>query len=49
MTSAMDQLTADSDFRARARVAGPTQARRFDWEHTARLTLDVIEKAMVAR
>jgi glycosyltransferase involved in cell wall biosynthesis len=45
MTSAMKQLTTDSAFRARARMSGPEQASRFDWERTARLTLDVIENA----
>lgn len=45
MTSAMERLTTDCAFRELARAAGPSQASRFDWEHTARLTLGVIEKA----
>ena len=47
ITAAMDRLTSDSAFRARARVAGPERASRFDWDRTARLTLEVIEKAAV--
>ena len=43
MTEAMRTITSDLDFRRCARVAGPAQARRFDWRATARLTLDVIE------
>ncbi len=43
MTEAMRTITSDADFRRRARVAGPAQARRFDWRRSARLTLDVIE------
>jgi len=46
LTAAMEQVTSDSAFRQRARVAGPDQAHGFDWEHTARLTLGVIQKAV---
>jgi glycosyltransferase involved in cell wall biosynthesis len=45
MTEAMCRITADLEFRALARIAGPTRARLFDWSRTARLTLDAIEKA----
>lgn len=45
MTEAMRKITSDPDFRARASVAGPARARRFNWQMTARLTLNAIEKA----
>jgi glycosyltransferase involved in cell wall biosynthesis len=45
MSEAMRKITSDPDFRSRARVYGPAQVRRLDWRKTARLTLDVIEKA----
>jgi glycosyltransferase involved in cell wall biosynthesis len=45
IVSAMEVAACDADFRCRALAAGPEQARRFDWEETARLTLEQLEKA----
>ena len=45
MTAAMKAVTADSGLRSRAREEGPVQAGRFDWNATARRTLEVLEKA----
>ncbi len=45
MVAAMETITSDVDFRARALVAGPVRARLFDWPGSARRMLDVIEKA----
>jgi glycosyltransferase involved in cell wall biosynthesis len=45
IAAAMDFITTGADFQARARIAGPEQARRFDWQETARLTLEALERA----
>jgi glycosyltransferase involved in cell wall biosynthesis len=45
MTAAMLRVTGDPDLRTRSRIEGPKQARRFDWDQCARLTLAVLEKA----
>lgn len=47
ITEAMRTIVCDADFRSRARVAGPAQARMFDWRKTARLTIEMIEKTGV--
>ncbi|HKD08725.1 MAG TPA: glycosyltransferase family 1 protein [Bryobacteraceae bacterium] len=43
--SSMETITCDAVFRRRAAEAGPRQARRFDWNHTAAETLRALEKA----
>jgi glycosyltransferase involved in cell wall biosynthesis len=48
MTEALHKITGDPEFRAHARIAGPSRARLFNWTRTARLTLDAIEKAASA-
>jgi glycosyltransferase involved in cell wall biosynthesis len=45
IAGAMELVVCDADFRTRARTAGPEQARRFDWNETARLTLEELERA----
>ena len=37
--AAMEAVACDGEFRARAAVAGPEQARKFDWLEAARATL----------
>lgn len=44
IAAAMEEIAMDARFRARATVAGPERARQFDWNTTARLTLQEIEK-----
>jgi glycosyltransferase involved in cell wall biosynthesis len=39
IAGAMEQVACNEEFRARATVAGPEQARRFSWAAAARLTL----------
>lgn len=43
--NALERITTDSDFRARAATAGPEQARKFDWNLTAARTLRVLTDA----
>jgi len=45
IAAAMELIVCDADFRRRAGTAGPEQARRFDWNETARLTLEELERA----
>jgi glycosyltransferase involved in cell wall biosynthesis len=49
MLGAMTMITTDSRFRRRAAVAGPEQARRYDWRNSAILTLHHIEKTVTRR
>jgi glycosyltransferase involved in cell wall biosynthesis len=49
IAAAMELITCDAEFRCRALTAGPEQARRFDWNETARLTLAELEKRLVSR
>jgi glycosyltransferase involved in cell wall biosynthesis len=44
MVDAMKVITADGDFRARARVAGPARAHMFDWPASAQLIRHVLER-----
>jgi len=39
MVAAIEAVACDNEFRARAAVAGPEQARKFDWLEAARATL----------
>jgi glycosyltransferase involved in cell wall biosynthesis len=39
IAAAMELITDNAEFRARATVAGPAQARHFDWDGAAELTL----------
>ena len=39
MVAAIEAVACDDEFRARAAVAGPEQARKFDWLEAARATL----------
>ena len=41
----MELIATDPDFRARAAVAGPAQARLFSWTTTAQLTLRELERS----
>jgi glycosyltransferase involved in cell wall biosynthesis len=43
--SAMETITCDEHFRQRAAEAGPTQARRFDWNQAVARTLRALEHA----
>jgi glycosyltransferase involved in cell wall biosynthesis len=43
--AALERVTFDESFRAAAAIAGPEQARRFDWRRTAALTTDVLAAA----
>ena len=45
IVDAMETIVFDSAFRERAAVSGPAKARNLDWNETARLTLDVLERA----
>jgi glycosyltransferase involved in cell wall biosynthesis len=42
---ALERIAFDDEFRAAAKVAGPRQARHFDWDKTAEQTLDVLVSA----
>jgi glycosyltransferase involved in cell wall biosynthesis len=44
IADAMETTACDAAFRQQAAIAGPAQARRFDWNETARLTLAVLER-----
>jgi glycosyltransferase involved in cell wall biosynthesis len=41
MAAALTRIWHDGTLRAELRARGLAQARRFSWERTARLTLDV--------
>lgn len=43
--SAMECITGDARFRAAAGNAGPAQAQKFDWRHSAEATLDELARA----
>jgi hypothetical protein len=45
IAAALELIACDADFRCRAQTAGPEQARRFDWNETARRTLEELERA----
>jgi glycosyltransferase involved in cell wall biosynthesis len=45
----MERITGDTAFRGRAPVAGPAQARRFDWSHAAAATLVELRRQAEAR
>ena len=49
MAAAMELAACDPAFRSRAPVAGPRQARRFDWHAAARMTLGAIEGSPAPR
>jgi glycosyltransferase involved in cell wall biosynthesis len=49
IASAISRLLGDESLRARLRALGATQAQRFTWERTARLTLDSYARAMQRR
>jgi alpha-1,3-rhamnosyl/mannosyltransferase len=42
---ALERIAFDEEFRAAAMLAGPRQARHFDWDKTAAQTLDVLVSA----
>jgi len=44
LSSAIERLIGNSDFRNELRVKGLTQAHKFDWRETARRTLDVYKE-----
>ncbi len=48
IATAISRLLADDALRAQLRERGAAQARRFTWEHTARLTLDSYARAMTS-
>ena len=45
IAGALERITGDAEFRARAAIAGPAQARLFDWNHAATLTLAELARA----
>lgn len=45
MTEALEFITQDEAFRARAAIEGPRRARAFDWDDAARATLTQLETA----
>jgi glycosyltransferase involved in cell wall biosynthesis len=49
IASAISRLLGDESLRARLRALGATQAQRFTWERTARLTLESYARAMQRR
>ena len=42
---ALERVSTDPDFRSRAAVEGPAQARRFDWNDSAAQTLAALKQA----
>jgi len=45
IVAALELIACDADFRYRAQTSGSEQVRRFDWNETARLTLEALERA----
>jgi glycosyltransferase involved in cell wall biosynthesis len=45
ISAAMERITTDAVFRARAAIDGPARARSFDWKLTAELTLQELVSA----
>ena len=44
IASAMERITGNTAFRRDAATSGPKQARQFDWDATAKLTLQQLER-----
>ena len=47
IAAAMEFVTMDADFRARAPIAGSQRSRQFDWDKAAALTLHEIESVVL--
>jgi glycosyltransferase involved in cell wall biosynthesis len=45
----LERILTDSELRERLRAAGPPRARLFDWEETAKRTLEAYHEAVEPR
>jgi glycosyltransferase involved in cell wall biosynthesis len=45
LASGIERILTDSELRGRLRAAGPSRAARFDWNETAKGTLEAYRRA----